>query len=55
MTPAKAAVRASTRVKPVVRTAIATRQLEASLRRLGADEATVDTITRGRGKRRAQR
>lgn len=48
MNPAtKATVRSSTRVKQVVRSTASMRQLEASLRRLGVDDATVATITGG--------
>jgi len=39
--------RASTITKPVVQSVAATRKLATSLRRLGADEDTVDKLTGG--------
>lgn len=47
------ALRRSLLVKPVVRSAEATRRLAASLRRLGADERTVAAATAGAHSRTA--
>lgn len=55
MAPAKLEkLRGATVIRPVVHSPEATRRLEASLRRLGADEATVDALT-GRRQRRTGR
>lgn len=59
MTPStKAAVRSSTRVKPVVRSSASSlRQLQQSMRRLGVDEATIAAVAaagNGAGRRAAR-